>query len=109
MKVVMSVRAKDTLGFGSGLVIHPEPIRSIILVDARASSEQQQALAAFARERAGEVAGEVVRIAAATIDLSIDHVDMTASSRPARKSRSRRGNWKKGIASARTNQGFTRR
>jgi hypothetical protein len=78
LKVVMSVRAKDTLGFGSGLVIHPDPIRSIILVDARASSEQQQALAAFARERAGEVAGEVVRIAAATIDLSIDHVDMTA-------------------------------
>jgi hypothetical protein len=78
LKVVMSVRAKDTLGFGSGLVIHPEPIRSIILVDANASSEQQQALAAFARERAGEVAGEVVRIAAATIDLSIDHVDMAA-------------------------------
>ena len=44
----MSVRAKDTLGFGSGMVIHPDPIHSVILVDARATSEQQQALAAFA-------------------------------------------------------------
>ena len=62
--VVMTVRAKDTLGFGSGVVIHPDPIRSVILVDASATSEQQQALAAFARERAGRVAGDVVRIAA---------------------------------------------
>ena len=77
-KVVMTVRAKDTLGFGSGVVIHPDPIRSVVLVDASATPEQQQALAAFARDRAGRVAGDVVRIAAQPIDLSIDHVDMVA-------------------------------
>ena len=76
--VVMTVRAKDTLGFGSGVVIHPDPIRSVILVDTSATPEQQQALAAFARDRAGRVAGDVVRIAALRIDLSIDHVDMVA-------------------------------
>ncbi|HEY4311114.1 MAG TPA: DUF1326 domain-containing protein [Pirellulales bacterium] len=78
LKVVMTVRAKDTLGFGSGVVIHPEPIRSVILVDESATPDQQQALASFARERAGQVAGDVVRIAAMPIDLSIDHVDMVA-------------------------------
>jgi len=78
LKVVMTVRANDTLGFGGGVVIHPYPIRSVILVDASATPEQQQALAAFARERAGDVAGDVVRIAPARIDLSIDHVDMVA-------------------------------
>ncbi len=79
MKVVMTVRANDTLGFGSGMVIHPHPIRSVILVDDTATPEQQQALAAFARERAGIVAGDVMRIAAMPIKLSIDHVDMVAT------------------------------
>lgn len=78
LNVVMTVRANDTLGFGSGVVIHPDPIRSVILVDSRANSEQQQALAAFARQRAGRVAGTVARIAALPIELSIDHVDMVA-------------------------------
>jgi hypothetical protein len=78
LKVVMTVRANDTLGFGSGVVIHPFPIRSVIFVDESATAEQQQALAAFARERAGQVAGDVVRIVSAPIELSIDHVDMVA-------------------------------
>ena len=51
LKVVMTVRAADTLGFGSGVVIHPDPIRSVILVDEQATPEQRDALAAFARER----------------------------------------------------------
>ena len=79
MRVVMSVRAHDTLGFGGGVVIHPDPIRSVILVDDRATPEQHQALAAFARERAGKVAGDVVRIATMPIELSIDHVEMVAN------------------------------
>ncbi len=78
LQVVMTVRAKDTLGFGGGVVIHPDPIRSVVFVDERATPDQQQALAAFARERAGRVAGEVVRIAAVPIILTIDHVDLAA-------------------------------
>jgi len=78
LKVVLSVCATDTLGFGGGVVIHPEPIRSVILVDRRATTEQQQALAAFARRRAGKVAGEVVRVAAVSIDMTVDHVDLVA-------------------------------
>ena len=52
MKVVMTVRAADTLGF---------------------------ALVEFARERAGRVAGEVVRVASAPIEMTTDQVDMVAT------------------------------
>lgn len=76
LKVVMVVRAADTLGFGGGLVVHPDPIRSVILVDSRATSTQQTALAEFARQRAGRVAGEVVRVAAVPIAMNLDHIDM---------------------------------
>jgi hypothetical protein len=79
MKVVMTVRAADTLGFGSGLVIHPDPIRSVILVDDQATPEQRAALVEFARERAGRVGGEVVRVASAPIEMTTDQVDMVAT------------------------------
>ena len=50
LSVVITVRARDTLGFGTPLVIHPFPIRSVIFVDEKGTAEQQQALAAFARD-----------------------------------------------------------
>lgn len=76
LRVVMSVRASGTLGYGGGVVIQPDPIQSVILVDDRASPEQRAALAAFAVARAGKVAGEVVRVATAPIEMSVDHVEM---------------------------------
>ncbi len=76
LKVVMTVRAADTLGYGGGVVIHPDPIKSVILVDANATSRQRAALAEFARDRAGKVGGEVVRVAAVPIEMKTDHVDM---------------------------------
>ncbi|HEY2840268.1 MAG TPA: DUF1326 domain-containing protein [Pirellulales bacterium] len=79
LKVVMTVRASDTLGFGGGLVIHPDPIRSVILVDDQATPDQRDALVEFARERAGRVGGEVVRVSSAPIEMAIDHVDMVAT------------------------------
>jgi hypothetical protein len=73
LKVVLVLRASDTLGFGGGLVLNPYPIRSVAVVDERATPEQREALVAFARERAGSVAGETVRVEAAPIAMSIDH------------------------------------
>jgi len=81
LKVVMTVRACDTLGFGSGLVIHPDPIRSVILVDDQATPEQRDALVEFARERAGRVGGEVVRVTSTPIEMTTDHVDMVGTLR----------------------------
>jgi hypothetical protein len=76
LKVVMAVHAADTLGFGGGLVIHPDPIKSVVLVDRNANQTQRAALVAFAKNRAGRVAGEVVRVEPVAIEMSLDHLAM---------------------------------
>jgi hypothetical protein len=76
LKVGMAIRAADTLGFGGGLVIHPDPIRSVILVDEQANPAQREALAEFAREKAGRLSGDVTRIDAVPITMAVDHVEM---------------------------------
>ncbi|MEK6238803.1 MAG: DUF1326 domain-containing protein [Planctomycetales bacterium] len=73
LKVVMAVKASDTLGFGGGLTCKPEPIRSIVMVDSKANESQKKALVAFVKKRAGRVAGTVVRVDACPIEWSIDY------------------------------------
>ena len=79
LKVILAIRASDTLGYGGGVVVRPDPIKSVVLVDERATLEQQAALVDFARTSAGNVAGEVVRTEAVAIDMKLDHVAMVAS------------------------------
>ncbi len=76
LRAVLSVNANDTLGFGGGLVINPDRIRSVVLVDEKASPDQRQALVEFVKSRAGRLAGEVVRVDALPIEMSLDHVNM---------------------------------
>lgn len=76
LNVVMVVRGSDTLGFGGGLVIHPDPIRSVVLVDERADFQQRQALIEFATEKGSLVAGEVVRVERVPIQIRIDQESM---------------------------------
>ncbi len=78
LKVIAVISASGTLGYGGGVVVNPEPIRSVVLVDAEATPEQQQALVAMVRARAGRVLGEVVRVMQAPIEMKLDHVDMVA-------------------------------
>jgi len=79
LNVVLVVKASDTLGYGGGLVVNPEPIESVLLIDERATAEQQQALVAFVRHTAGRIAGETVRIDRIAIDMQLDHITMEAS------------------------------
>lgn len=79
LKVAMAVKASDTLGYGGGLGAQPEPIRSIVMVDARATEAQRSALVSFAKSRAGKVAGEVVRVEPQTIEFAVDHVTGAAN------------------------------
>jgi hypothetical protein len=72
LKVIMAVRATDTLGFGGGVAIQPDPIKSVVLVDERADARQRAALVALAKERAGRVAGTVVRVEPVAIEMSLD-------------------------------------
>jgi hypothetical protein len=76
LRAVLSVNANDTLGFGGGLVINPDRIRSVVLVDEKASADQRQALVEFVKARAGRLAGDVVRVDALPIEMSLDHVNM---------------------------------
>jgi len=78
LRVVLAVKASDTLGLGGGMTVRPEPIQSVVLVDERANAAQREALVAFVRERAGKIAGEIVRVDTAPISMQLDHVDRVA-------------------------------
>jgi hypothetical protein len=77
LKVVVVISASDTLGFGGGLVSYPEPIKSVIIVDASATPRQRDALAQFASQYATH-AGETVKVISAPIQMSVDHFEMVA-------------------------------
>lgn len=74
LKVVVVSNASDTLGFGGTLVSHPDPIRSVVIVDREATPEQHDALVQFATVHAKH-AGEVVRVLKAPIEMSLDHFE----------------------------------
>lgn len=70
LSVVMAVNASDTLGFKG--VDDPKEIKSVILVDEKASAPQREALIAFAKEHAGRAGEHVVRIDTAPISMSLN-------------------------------------
>lgn len=78
LRVVLAIRANDTLGFGGGVEVTPFPIRSVVLVDERADAAQQAALVAFVEKHAGPLVGSVRRVARVPIAMQLDHVDMAA-------------------------------
>ncbi len=78
LKVVVALSASDTLGYGGGMVVHPEPIRSVILADASANARQRAALVDFAKTHAGKLAGDVQRVSFLPIEMKLDHIDMAA-------------------------------
>jgi len=81
LKVVAVVHASDTLGFGGGLDVNPDPIRSTILVDSQANADERTALVEFVKAAAGRVLGEVVRIDVLDIEMSVDHIEMVGKLR----------------------------
>lgn len=81
LRVVLALKASDTLAEGGGMTVRPEPIQSVVLVDERANADQRAALVDFVRERAGKMAGEIVRVDAAPIEMTLDHVDRAADLR----------------------------
>lgn len=76
LNVVMVVRASDTLGF-KGLADAQE-LKSVILVDERANSEQRAALVEFAKEHSGAAGKVVARVDASPIKMSLNQHDLVA-------------------------------
>lgn len=85
MKVVVSVLASDTLGFGGGLQLAPDPIQWVVYVDERGSESQRAALVEFAKERAPKLKGEVLRVEPIAIEMSLDHVEMVGELKAGKK------------------------
>src|SRR5687767_11399105 len=77
LSVVVVVTASDTLANGG--VNDPKEIKSAIIVDAKATAEQREALVAFAKEHAGRATEKVARIDSAPIEMSLDTLNLTGS------------------------------
>ncbi|HEX3726465.1 MAG TPA: DUF1326 domain-containing protein [Pirellulales bacterium] len=78
LKVVVVLNASDTLGFGGTLVNHPDPIKSVIIVDSQATPQQHDALVQFAQQYAKH-AGQVVKVVSAPIEMALDHFTAAAA------------------------------
>lgn len=68
LSVVAVVRAAATLGDPTR---SPLPARSVLLVDEKADPAQREALVGFAREMAGDLLSDVVKIETVPIELSV--------------------------------------
>ena len=71
--VVGVVKASATLGDQFN---NPYPAKAVMIVDAKASAEQQKALVSFAQAMAGELLKNVVEIKVETIKMDVGHHGM---------------------------------
>ncbi len=69
LNVVAVVRGQGTLGFVDGTVY---PVKSVLILDERATVEQRQALKAFAQRMGGDLLSNVVRVDAAPIAFTVE-------------------------------------
>lgn len=75
LSVVVAVRGSHTLGF-AGLDDARE-LKSMVLLDSRATARQRDALLKFARQRAPKATEEVVSVRSVPIDLHLDFAKLT--------------------------------
>lgn len=68
LSVVGAVKASNTLG---DVYTSAYPVKSVLIVDEKATPEQRLALQAFAKRMGGDLLGDVVRVEFAPISLSI--------------------------------------
>ncbi len=77
LNVVIVVRSSETLGFQKAE--DSKEVKSIVLVDDRATSAQREALINFARRQSGKIGQNVVRVDDAPIQMSLELSDLTAN------------------------------
>ena len=70
LSVVGVVKAAATLG---NPYTDPYPAKAVLIVDQKASPEQQKALVSFAQEMAGELLKNIVKVEVAPISLEVSH------------------------------------
>jgi hypothetical protein len=77
LNVVLVLRSSATLGFERA--DDSKDVKSVVLVDERASDLQRDALVRFARQQAGKAGERVVRIETAPIDMALELSDLTGT------------------------------
>lgn len=68
LAVAAAIKANTTLGSEGDVY----PVKSVLIVDERASLEQRQALRAFAQRMTGDLLQDVVRVVAMPIDFTVN-------------------------------------
>ena len=76
LKVIMVVNSQATLGH-QGIAGAGE-VKSVVLVDEKASVEQQEALIDMARSQAGKAGEAIVRVDRSPIEMDLDRNELTA-------------------------------
>lgn len=74
LSVVMAVHGSDTLGFGG--LNDPQQLKSIILVDDKATQRQRAALISFVRQYSGKAGKAVVRVTSEPIAMTLDELEL---------------------------------
>jgi len=74
LSAALVIRANDTLGFGGSFSVKVDKILSVIVVDDKADVEQKAALVQFVKDSAPHLTKEVLKIEAAPISLTNDHL-----------------------------------
>src|SRR4026208_2528934 len=69
LKVIRVVKTDDTMGDQS---YQPRTGKAVLVVDAKATSEQREALLDFAKVRAGKLIGEVASVKSLNIEANLD-------------------------------------
>lgn len=74
LKVVMVVRASETLGFRG--LDNAKEVKSLLVVDNRADQRQRQALIDFAKENTGKAGKNIARVEFAPIAMELDEYEL---------------------------------
>jgi hypothetical protein len=74
LSVIMLISATDTLAHAG--IDDPKGIKSVIIVDERATASQREALIDFVRQRTGRAGREVVRVKTSPIDMQLDEINL---------------------------------
>lgn len=77
LKVILVVNSQDTLGHQG--IAGAGKVKSVVLVDEKASEEQQEALISLAREHAGKAGETIVRVDRSPIDMTLDRTKLTGN------------------------------
>ncbi len=72
--VVLVVKSQGTLGNDGIFAMHAGKIKSVIVVDERATTEQRLALVSFVKESAKDLTNDIIDVKQAPIDLENDHL-----------------------------------